>query len=441
MFNGTFEDIVAKDDGFLRGPFGSALKKSLFVPKSEDTYKVYEQGVVLEKNSNIGRYYISKDYYENNMIRFTVKPGDFLVSCSGVNYGAIYQLPDKIEPGIINQALLRIRLNNYIVDENYFLYYFRAYIVNVITGGTGDSTIPNFPPMSVVRSVKIQLPSMEVQKKVGKFLRNIEEKINKNNKIINEMEQMAKTIYDYWFLQYEFPNEEGKPYKSSGEKMVYCEEMKKEIPEGWKVGYLKNYIDKDKGGDWGKEFKESNYNERVICLRGADFPSICGQEEVKAPERYILEKNLNKSLENGDLIIEISGGSPSQSTGRICYINSNTLKRFDLPIITSNFCKAISLKNKEYLYWFYIQWLKLYESNIFFKYEGKTTGIKNLLFDMLCTDYKIIEPPENLIKKYNSLVSIYFDNIQKNKKENEELIKLRDYLLPLFMNGQVGFKS
>ena len=194
MFNGKFEDIVAKDDGFLRGPFGSALKKSLFVPKSEDAYKVYEQGVVLEKNSNIGRYYISKDYYENNMSRFSVKPGDFLVSCSGVNYGAIYQLPDKIEPGIINQALLRIRLNNDIVDENYFLYYFRAYIVNVITGGTGDSTIPNFPPMSVVRSVKIQLPSMEVQKKVGAFLRNIEEKINNNNKIINEMEQMAKAI-------------------------------------------------------------------------------------------------------------------------------------------------------------------------------------------------------------------------------------------------------
>ena len=67
MFNGKFEDIVAKDDGFLRGPFGSALKKSLFVPKSEDAYKVYEQGVVLEKNSNIGRYYISKDYYENNI--------------------------------------------------------------------------------------------------------------------------------------------------------------------------------------------------------------------------------------------------------------------------------------------------------------------------------------------------------------------------------------
>ena len=301
MFNGKFEDIVAKDDGFLRGPFGSALKKSLFVPKSEDAYKVYEQGVVLEKNSNIGRYYISKDYYENNMSRFSVKPGDFLVSCSGVNYGAIYQLPDKIEPGIINQALLRIRLNNDIVDENYFLYYFRAYIVNVITGGTGDSTIPNFPPMSVVRSVKIQLPSMEVQKKVGAFLRNIEEKINNNNKIINEMEQMAKAIYDYWFLQYEFPNEEGNPYKSSGGKMVYREEMKKEIPEGWKVGYLQKYINKDKGGDWGKEFKESNYNKRVICLRGADFPSICGQEEVKAPERYILEKNLN----NIDKLIQI----------------------------------------------------------------------------------------------------------------------------------------
>ena len=112
MFKGKFIDIVKKEYGFLRGPFGSALKKSLFVPKTVNTYKFYEQGVVLQEDINVGNYYITEEYFKNNLSRFEVKGGDFLVSCSGVNYGAIFQLPKKIENGVINQALLRIRLNN-----------------------------------------------------------------------------------------------------------------------------------------------------------------------------------------------------------------------------------------------------------------------------------------------------------------------------------------
>jgi type I restriction enzyme S subunit len=188
MFRGKFIDIVLENDGFLRGPFGSALKKSLFVPKSIDTYKVYEQSVVLEKNKYLGDYYISKEYFESNMKNFEIKSGDFLVSCSGVNYGEIYELEGVIEKGIINQALLRIRINEKIVDRNYFLYYFRAYIAKVITGGTGDSTIPNFPPMNFVKNVQIELPNIEIQRKIGKILKKIDEKITFNNQINNNLD-------------------------------------------------------------------------------------------------------------------------------------------------------------------------------------------------------------------------------------------------------------
>lgn len=403
MFNGKFEDIVAKDDGFLRGPFGSALKKSLFVPKSEDAYKVYEQGVVLEKNSNIGRYYISKDYYENNMSRFSVKPGDFLVSCSGVNYGAIYQLPDKIEPGIINQALLRIRLNNDIVDENYFLYYFRAYIVNVITGGTGDSTIPNFPPMSVVRSVKIQLPSMEVQKKVGAFLRNIEEKINNNNKIINEMEQMAKVIYDYWFLQYEYPNEEGNPYKSSGGKMVYREEMKKEIPEGWnlkKVGKILAKIPNT------YKYTSSEYKEDgkfPIIDQSSNF--ICGYTDK---EEDLLK--INDCVVFGD------------HTKFVKYVNFDFARGADGTQILDSFDDRLP----NYLLYMQISNMKLVN-------QGYSRYFKFL------KDKYVIIPEKQVSDMYINKVKMGLEKIKKCREENRELSKLRDYLLPLLINGQVGF--
>lgn len=287
--------------------------------------------------------------------------------------------------------------------------------------------------------IKIELPSYEHQVKCGDLFYAIEQKIRNNNKINAELETMAKTIYDYWFLQFEFPNEEGKPYKSSGGKMVWNEELKREIPEGWKVGRLNNIINGEKGGDWGKESREGNYSEKVMCIRGADFPSMKVSSKLQTPVRYILSKNKNKILEKGDLIIEISGGSPTQSTGRICYINENLLKRFDTPVITSNFCKAITLQKKEYQYWFYLLWKMLYDNGVFFKYEGKTTGIKNLLFDILCRDYQIIMPKDEVLIMFNNEIEILFETIQKNLLENQELVSIRDFLLPLLMNAQITF--
>lgn len=177
-----FKDICL-DKGFVRGPFGSALKKSLFVPKTIDTYKVYEQCVPLEQDKTKGNYYISRKYFEKSLKRFEVKNNDFLVSCSGVNYGAIYHLQEPFEKGVINQALLIIRINNRIVDYNYFKYLFRLVLSKAITSGTGDSTIPNFPSIDVIKDIDVFLPTLSLQKKIGNFLNSIDEKMRKNNEI------------------------------------------------------------------------------------------------------------------------------------------------------------------------------------------------------------------------------------------------------------------
>ena len=178
-----FKDLVLQKGGFLRGPFGGALKKEIFVEKDFNTYKVYEQGVVLNKNEGIGRYYITEDYYKSSMYRFEVKPKDFLVSCSGVNYGAIFQLTENAEPGVINQALLRIRLNNKVITDKFFNYFFEYYIVKKIIGGTGDSTIPNFPPMDFIKNIKLDLPDILTQQSISSVLTAIDDKIKLNSKI------------------------------------------------------------------------------------------------------------------------------------------------------------------------------------------------------------------------------------------------------------------
>ena len=332
-----------------------------------------------------------------------------------------------------NQACCNIVANPYKADYRFLYYWLKNNYEQLRTLAAGvrknlnSDDIKSFP-----------FPDVNVteQTKIADVLSSIDNAIQNNNLICNELESMSKTLYDYWFTQFDFPNEEGKPYRSSDGEMVWNEQLKQEIPRGWNCSVIANHIGNSKSGDWGKESATGNYLKEVICIRGADFPSINENKTLSAPTRYILEKNANKVLSSGDIIVEISGGSPTQSTGRICYINENTIRRFDKDIITSNFCRAFSTKKKAEQYWLYLLWKTLYDAGVLFGFEGKTTGIKNLLFDDFCAQYKIVCPEEDILEKFHKIVSPIFEKMQQYNIENDELTKLRDWLLPMLMNGQ-----
>lgn len=336
-------------------------------------------------------------------------------------------------PTTTNQACCNIVTDPQKADYRFLYYWIKNNYTQLRTLAAGvrknlnSEDIKGFP-----------FPDFDVshQKNIADVLSSIDDLIQNNQCICSELESMAKTIYDYWFTQFDFPNEDGKPYRASGGEMVWNEQLKHEIPKGWYCSVISNHIGNNKGGDWGKEEAVGNYTKEVMCIRGADFPSINSCKSLSAPIRYILEKNAYKALNSGDLIVEISGGSPTQSTGRICYINDVTIKRFDKDIITSNFCRAFSTKNDYEQYWLYLLWQTLYNAGVLFGYEGKTTGIKNLLFDDFCAQYHIAYPEENVLKQFHEIVSPIFKKIQQYNIENDELVKLRDWLLPMLMNGQ-----
>jgi type I restriction enzyme S subunit len=397
-----FEDIVLKKVGFLRGPFGGDLKKEIFVPKGEDTYKVYEQGVVLQRDSTIGKYYIGKDYFDNSMSRFEVKTNDFLVSCSGVNYGAIYQLKGQIEKGVINQALLRVRLNNEIIDDNYFLYLFRIYIVNMIIGKKGDSTIPNFPPLSVIKNLKFELPELPVQKKIGKILHSLDTKIELNNKINQKLEAMAKLLYDYWFVQFDFPNEQGKPYKSSGGKMVYNNFLKREIPEFWEVKNL---------GEVCNLYQPATISEKQMKIDGSYH--VFGANGI-------VGKYDKFNHENSEIVVTCRGNS----CGTI-------LRTLPFSWITGN---AMVVKSNTD----YVQSEFIYQSLQWIGIDRAITGSAQPQITRTNLEpLKLLIPPKELLSKFNSIVEHNVTKRLLNFKENERLSELRDWLLPMLMNGQV----
>jgi type I restriction enzyme S subunit len=382
-----------------------------------------------------------KSVSSDDIEKYILKDGDLVIARTGNSTGRTYLHEEKNGKLAFAGFLIKYGLDDKKVIPKYLKYYtisneYKQWVKNLSVGSTrGNINAQTFA------DCPIRLPKREQQEILVRVLSDLDAKIELNNKINRELEAMAKTLYDYWFVQFDFPSANGKPYKSSGGKMAYNAALKREIPEGWEVKSISSWIKKDKSGDWGKETTEGNYQLEVSCIRGADLNGLNGNGELKPPTRFILEKNSNKLLESHDLIVEISGGSPTQSTGRLGFITEETLERFSTPIICSNFCKALTLKSEKYLFNFVYQWNKLYENEVLFGWEGKTSGIKNLLFESFVTNHEEVYPPSELVEKFYDFAKPVHGIIQKNLIQNQHLSALRDWLLPMLMNGQVTVKG
>ena len=190
----TWDTILEFDKGaFKRGPFGSSLKKSIFV---DSGYKVYEQYCPINDDCSFARYYITDEKY-NELKAFAVQAKDFLISCSGVTLGRITQVPDDYDEGVINQALLRVRLNNNIFDDSFFIMLFRSpYFQKQIFKNATGSAIPNVKGVNELKAIPLPLPIFKEQTEIVamleeymSFISEIDRQVDKNLKRANRLRQ------------------------------------------------------------------------------------------------------------------------------------------------------------------------------------------------------------------------------------------------------------
>lgn len=232
------------------------------------------------------------------------------------------------------------------------------------------------------------------------------------SRINDNLEAQAQTIFKSWFID--------APESSS-----------------WETGTFSDIIDTMIAGDWGKASPVGNNTEMVYCIRGADIPDVKSGNKGKMPTRFILPKNyVAKHLVAGDVVVEISGGSPTQSTGRIVSISQSLLDRYDKGMVCTNFCKAMKPKSG-YSMFLYYYWQYLYDRNVFFLYENGTTGIKNLDISGFIETEPIILPPVELVEKFDAFCHSVFDVIFANGLQNEKLANMRDALLSKLMSGEI----
>jgi type I restriction enzyme, S subunit len=299
-------------------------------------------------------------------------------------------------------------------NEPKFIFYFlkKLGLERLDSGSSNPTLNRNF-----VHQIKAELPNRDSQKKISTVLSEIDKKIELNNRINAELEAMAKTLYDYWFVQFDFPDNspqgQGKPYKSSGGKMVYNSTLKREIPEGWSDKTLSQIANIT----MGQSPEGSSYNDEgvgTIFYQGSTdfgwlFPTT--RQYTTAPSRM---------AKKGDILLSVRA-----PVG-------------DMNIANTDCCigrglAALSSKTGSDGFLFYVM---KYFKQIFDRRnsEGTTFGsiTKNDLHSLT-----LAYPTSDLLKRYDEIVTNYNKMIFERSLENRELIALRNWLLPMLMNGQV----
>ena len=381
-------------------------------------------------NNNSFKENKSKDdiYYTGNFNSdFLMKKGDIITPLTEQAIGllgstAIIPEDDKY---IQSQDIAKITCNEKLLNKGFAFYLLSSNLVKQqLSAGAQQTKIRHTSP-SKIKDCTVWIPTLAEQKRIGNLLSALDQKIALNRAINDNLEAMAKQLYDYWFVQFDFPNEEGKPYKSSGGKMVWDEKLKREIPEGWEVKSINDLSTICRG----VSYKPSDLQDNgVLILRGNNIEN---NRIIYDNNTAFLSPNLisaEQKIKRHDIIITMSSGSKE-------HIGKCAMFQLDSEHSFGAFLSKIT-PNKDCPHFIF-----LFLSSTYFKQKIKSvcngTGINNLT-NQTFDEVKFAYPMPNTLKLFERRIQSIFDTIGNNDAENEVLTKQRDELLPLLMNGQVS---
>lgn len=330
--------------------------------------------------------------------------------------------------GAYNVALLKAKPKADVDRE--FLYYFLKQdsvfqYVDKLSARTGGQTGVDLVSLN---KYPVRIPNDTTdQRGLVASLVAIDKKIELNNRINSELEAMAKTIYDYWFVQFDFPDANGKPYKASGGKMVYNDALKREIPQDWKVNKLVEITSLIRRGISPKYTEESGtqvLNQKCIRNQKISF-------EDSRRHQAIMDDNDERLLKPFDVLVNSTGVG---TLGRVAYV-----KRLAEKKTTVDSHVSIVRANPDKVCPRYLAWkLMRYQPVIEAAANGSTGQVE--LSKSFLEDLDVIIPSGSVAKNFSEFVEPIAISVAKRESENEQLISLRDWLLPMLMNGQVTVK-
>ena len=363
------------------------------------------------------------DLYFTGTVRdeFILNEGDIITPLTEQSLGLLGTTARIPESGkyIQSQDVALVRCKKGLLDPNFCYYLISSSIVRQQLSAAAQQTKIRHTSPEKIKDCTVWIPDFDVQKNIGRILTDIDNKIELNRQINDNLEATAKQLYDYWFVQFDFPNEEGKPYKSSGGAMVWNEKQKREIPQGLgtpKIGDIERNIITGKTPSCADE---DNF--------GGDIPfvtidDIRGNLFVFKAQRTLSTKGADsqekKYLPIGSLSVSCIG-----TIGVMGFVArlAQTNQQINSIVFEHEY-------NKEFLYFS----LKLYFENAKAKSGNVFANMSKEEFASIIVAY----PPKQILQTFHNKVAPIFDSIKNNIEEINSLTKQRNELLPLLMNGQ-----
>jgi type I restriction enzyme S subunit len=336
--------------------------------------------------------------------------GDIIISARGT-VGALAQIG---KPMCFNQSCFGIRGKENMADTDFLYYSLKNYVKNIVKRSQGS--VFDTINLNSFDLMEIEIPkSIITQKQIAKVLSDLDAKIEINNKINQELEAMAKTLYDYWFVQFDFPDKNGIPYKSSGGNMVFDGALKREIPEGWEVENLLHIANFQNGLACQKYRPINDDFLRVIKIKDMKEGFSEKTEKVRSdvPDKI--------KIFNGDILFSWSASlEVIQWSGGEGALNQHIFK------VTSE------KYPKSYYYFELLNYLQHFKMQA----ELRKTTMGHITQEHL-KQSRIAILPIDLINKLDEIIKPILNKQVKLDEENQKLSELRDWLLPMLMNGQV----
>ena len=357
---------------------------------------------------------------------FLLEKGDIITPLTEQAIGLLgttARIPES-EKYIQSQDIALIKCKADRIDPTFCYYLISSRLVrNQLSAAAQQTKIRHTSP-DKIKDCTVWIPDLDDQNAIGRLLASLDEKIQLNKRINDNLEAMAKQLYDYWFVQFDFPNEEGKPYKSSGGAMVWNEKLKREIPKAWYADNICKIANILSGGTpsravgdyWNNGtipfFGPTDYNGNVFQIKTADHITQKG-----------LEHCASSLFEEGIVIITARG-----SIGKLVIVGT--------PMAMNQSCYALQSKEGEFEYLYFLT-TQLIDC---LKAKGSGSVFKSIIasdieHSILCV------ATENIVSDFCKKVKPLFEKLKTNTIEIAELTKQRDELLPLLMNGQATVNS
>lgn len=317
-------------------------------------------------------------------------------------------------------------------DNDYLFYYLRFIKGFFQSIGAGTGSGKGIINKTLFSKTKIRVLEDKIhQQTIAKILSAYDNLIENNNKRIKILEQMAENLYKEWFVRFRFPGHETT-------KLVASEMGK--IPASFNMKKMQDVFEYYIGGGWGNDVCDKDFSEEASVIRGTDFPYVKKGDLSTCPVRYHKASNYkSRKLEDGDIILEVSGGTAEQPVGRTVLVSQQLIDRFNSRVICASFCKLVRLNKKIISPYFFYYWMQfLYNTRIIDRFQLQSTGIINFKFEHFLKKGCVMLPPRNLMEQFEGLIIPIHSEIEKLSMHNENLIKQRDLLLPRLMSGKLA---